>query len=102
MRAPAEARSRAPFIIACMSILAGALLCALLLNTSMVNGSFQMLSDKVELGTVAQDTQTLQTELEQARSSLPAKARALGMVESDDPVMLRLSDGAVLDAGQKP
>ncbi|ROS77206.1 hypothetical protein [Cellulomonas sp. PhB143] len=99
VRAPAASRSRVPFVVLCMSILGGALLCALLLNTSMANGSFRMLSDKVELGTVAQDTQTLQTQLEQARATLPERARALGMQEADQPVMLRLADGAVLDPG---
>ncbi|GII99462.1 hypothetical protein CLV28_2886 [Sediminihabitans luteus] len=100
VRAPEESRSRLGFLVLCMSILAGALLCALLLNTAMANGSYSMSSYQVELGRVAQDTQTLQTQVEQARSALPASARALGMVEAQHPAMLSLADGTLLGVGE--
>jgi outer membrane murein-binding lipoprotein Lpp len=105
VRAPLQARSRVPFMLLCMSILGGALLGALLLNTTMARGSYQMSELKREVAQVAQDTQTLATQVRGAESSLPERARGLGMVESQAPVMLRLSDGAVIggsEAGTQP
>jgi hypothetical protein len=88
-----------------MSILAAALLGALLLNTTMANGSYQMSKLRTEAGVLEQDTQALDAQLRAAQTSLPDRAVALGMVESDVTTMLRLSDGAVIgapEAGSTP
>jgi len=88
-----------------MSILAAALLGALLLNTTMANGSYQMSKLRTEAGVLEQDTQALDAQLRAAETSLPERAVGLGMVESDAPTMLRLSDGAVIgaqEAGSTP
>lgn len=91
---PDQVRSRGPFVILCMSILGGALLCALLLNTTMVSGSFEMRNLQRELGAVAQDTQDLQMDVDGAHASLHERATALGMVPAKDPVMVRVSESA--------
>ncbi|KZM35862.1 hypothetical protein [Oerskovia enterophila] len=105
VRAPLQVRSRIPFLVLCMSILAAALLGALLLNTTMANGSYQMSKLRTEAGVLEQDTQALDAQLRAAETSLPDRAVGLGMVESDAPTMLRLSDGAVIgapEAGSTP
>lgn len=98
VRAPLQARSRTPFIVLCMSILGAALLCALLLNTTMARGSFEVADLRQQVGQVAQDTQQLRNDVRAAEASLPERARGLGMVESEPPRMLRLSDGAAIGA----
>ncbi|WP_265523330.1 hypothetical protein [Oerskovia flava] len=100
VRAPLQSPSRIPFLVACMSILAAALLGALLLNTTMAHGSYEMSTLRWEVGQVAQDTQSLATQVRQAETGLPDRARSLGMVPSEELVMLRLSDGEVLGAAE--
>lgn len=98
VRAPLQVRSRVPFLVLCMSVLAAALLGALVLNTTMANGSYQMSELRTKAGVLEQDTQFLNSQIQAAQTSLPDRARALGMVESATPTLLRLSDGAVVGA----
>ncbi|GAA3215880.1 hypothetical protein GCM10010488_13320 [Oerskovia jenensis] len=98
MRAPLQVRSRVPFLVLCMSILGAALLGALLLNTTMAKGSYQLSALRTTAGVLEQDTQSLHSQLQAAATSLHSRALALGMVESDAPTMLRLSDGAIVGA----
>jgi outer membrane murein-binding lipoprotein Lpp len=105
VRAPLQVRSRVPFLILCMSILGFALLGALVLNTTMAKGSYQISDLRTEAGVLEQDTQALTSQLQAAKTSLPDRARALGMVESDAPTMLRLADGTIVgapEAGSAP
>jgi len=101
VRAPLQARSKVPFLVLCMSVLGAALLCALLVNTTMARNSYEMSELRREVGLVAQDTQSLQAQVDAQETALPDNARALGMVEAQDPAMLRLSDGAVLGVTQE-
>ncbi|WP_454044163.1 hypothetical protein [Cellulosimicrobium sp. Marseille-Q8652] len=101
VRAPLQARSRVPFLVLCMSLLGLALLCALLVNTTMAQNSYEMSELRREVGQVRQDTQRLQAEVWDAKAALPESARALGMVEAPSPSMVRLSDGAVLGVAEE-
>lgn len=101
VRAPLQARSRVPFLVLCMSLLGLALLCALLVNTTMAQNSYEMSELRREVGQVRQDTQRLQAEVWDAKESLPERALALGMVEAPSPSMVRLSDGVVLGVPQE-
>lgn len=98
VRAPAHARTRVPFVLACMSLLAGSLIGALLLNTSMAQGEYERFALQSRLAESAQVQQQITGELRLAESSarLAAAASALGMVPTTHGAYLRLSDGAVL------
>jgi hypothetical protein len=100
VRAPLQARSRVPFLVVCMSVLGLALLCALLVNTTMAQNSYEMSELRREVGQVSQDTQRLQALVRDQEAALPDTARSYGMVESPVPGMVRLSDGAVLGAAE--
>lgn len=100
VRAPLQVQSRVPFLVLCMSILGAALLGALLLNTTMAKGSYELSDLRTTAGVLEQDTQALTSQIQAATTSLPERARALGMVESEAPTMLRLSDGAVVGASE--
>ena len=95
--APAQARTRVPFVMLCMSMLAAALLGTLLLNTSMAQGAYQRLDLQTRLAQSAQAQQQMARELEAAASParLAEAARSLGMLPATGGY-LRLSDGAVL------
>ncbi|MEV8028941.1 hypothetical protein ACPCUX_09415 [Cellulosimicrobium sp. AB352] len=101
VRAPLQARSKVPFLVVCMSILGAALLCALLVNTTMARNSYEMSELRREVSRVAQDTQSLQLQVAEQKTALPETARGLGMVEAQDPAMVRLSDGTVLGVAQE-
>ncbi len=98
VRAPVHARTRAPFVILCMAILASALLGALVLNTSMAQGEYERYALQTRLAQSAQAQQQMRSQLEAASApaQLAASATALGMVPTASGAYLRLADGAVL------
>jgi hypothetical protein len=100
VRAPAQTRTRVPFVLVCMGILGGALLSALLLNTSMARGAYEKHDLDRELAQLSVAEQDLSAELDRrsSPSELAAAARALGMVRATSPAWLQLSDGSVLGA----
>ncbi|WP_182113645.1 MULTISPECIES: hypothetical protein [unclassified Actinotalea] len=98
VRAPAQARTRVPFVVLCMALLAASLLGALLLNTSMAQGEYERLALQQRLAESSREQERIATELRAAESStqLAAAATALGMVPTTHGAYLRLADGAVL------
>jgi hypothetical protein len=89
-----------PFILACMAILAGALLSALLLNTSMASSAYAKYDLSNKLGQLNQDALGKQADLDAKASpaQLAAAAAQLGMVPTNGTGWLRLSDGSVQGA----
>jgi hypothetical protein len=102
VRAPAHARTRVPFVVLCMAVLAASLLGALLLNTTMATGEYERLALQSRLSTSAQSQQKVEGQLELARSPerLAAAARALGMVPAAPGGYVRLTDSMVLGSPQ--
>ena len=100
VRAPAHTRTRVPFVLTCMAVLAGALLSALLLNTQMASNAYARYDLSNELGRLDQDAKDLVAELDQKSSpaELAKAAGELGMVPSEGTGWIRLSDGTVQGA----
>ncbi|MDM8085828.1 hypothetical protein QUV83_13710 [Cellulomonas cellasea] len=100
VRAPAQARTRAPFVIACMLILVAALVTALLLNTTMARGAFEKQALDTELYRLAQSEQDLAAQVDRLRSpeQLASAAQARGMVKAESTAWLFLADGTVQGA----
>lgn len=98
VRAPAQARTRVPFVLTCIATLAAALLGALLLNTSMAQGAYERYELQTRLAQSAQAQQEMRSHLEElsAPAALATAAQGLGMVPSVTGGYLRLADGAVL------
>ncbi|WP_402467970.1 hypothetical protein [Isoptericola aurantiacus] len=96
VRAPLQATSGVPFLMLCGLLLVGALLAALLLNTSMARGSYEMARLQREAGLVAQDVQEVQANLRSAEATLPDRAEDLGMVPAQEITLLSVADGAVV------
>lgn len=97
VRAPAQARSRLPFLLLCVAILGGALLGALALNTSMAITAYTITDRQVELAQLSQTEQQLQTQLEQISSPtvLAQAADKLGMVPAEGLSYITLEDGTI-------
>ncbi len=98
VRAPLQSASGVPFYVLCASILALALLAALVLNTTMARGSYEMARLQKEVGQVAQDVQERQAELRAAEASLPELAEQMGMVPAENPTMVSVATGKVVAA----
>nr|WP_129339603.1 hypothetical protein [Cellulomonas endophytica] len=98
--APLQARTRVPFVLLCMAVLGGALLAALLLNTTMATGAYEAYRLSNELGRLQQDRKDLEAELDRraAPAALADAATGLGMVPADGTGWVRLSDGWVQGA----
>lgn len=98
VRAPAHGRTRMPFVVLCMAVLAVSLLGVLLLHTAMAQGEYQRVALQRRLVDSVQGQQQIATELRSAESSarLAEAAAALGMVPTSHGAYLRLADGVVL------
>lgn len=98
VRAPAESRTRVPFLVLCVAILAAALLGALLLNTSMAQTSYAIQDRQIALARLTERVQDLQQQVEIAASPavLAQRARVAGMVPAPAPAFIRLSDGVII------
>ena len=104
VQAPAQARSRAPFVLTCIGLLAGALLGTLLLNTAMADGSYEARALQRELAAQAEVTDTLGARLDELKSpqALALRATELGMVRVSEPPVLRLSDQTIIGGAVSP
>lgn len=96
--APAQPRSRIPFVLLCMTLVAGALIGALLLNTTMARGAYQAAELESALAQLAQTEQALLAEYDElaSPSALAKRARKLGMVQDSTPAFIRLEDGKII------
>lgn len=97
VRSPGGQRSMVPFAALCLAILVGALVGALMLNTSMAATSYQMSEQRAELARLSEQTQILSTQVDQMASpaNLAAAAADLGMQRAEEPSYLTLADGSI-------
>jgi hypothetical protein len=89
---------RAPFVVLVASLLVAGLGGLLFLHTALAEDSFRLHDLQVRSALLADREQALEQQiaLEAAPSRLAARARVLGMVRSENPAFIRLSDGRIL------
>jgi hypothetical protein len=89
---------RAPFVVLLGTLLTGGLAGLLFLHTALAEDSFRLHDLKVRSAVLTDREQALEQEVALAASPrrLAARAEALGMVRSENPAFIRLSDGKVL------
>lgn len=94
VQAPAQTRSRAPFVLLCIGLLAAALLGTLVMNTVMNNEAYAARDIQIEIAREAEIADQLGEQIDALSSpqALAARATELGMVQSPNPGVLRLSD----------
>jgi len=88
------------FVTCCGVFLVLALATVLVLNTSVVNRSYEMARLQTKVQIVEQDVQTKQEQIRRAQASLPAKAQELGMVPIETMDILDVSKYAAEIANQ--
>ncbi|MEE6274052.1 hypothetical protein V2J56_11945 [Georgenia sp. MJ206] len=98
VRNPAPARSLMPYFLLCAAILLGSLVGALLLNTQMAVGAYELHDSQRELNRLVETEASLRQQVEVAGSpaTLQRSAEELGMVPADSIGFIRLADGSVL------
>ncbi len=96
--APVQPKSRIPFVLLCMALVAGALIGALILNTTMARGAYQVTELESQLAQLAQTEQALLAEFDALASprALADQAKELGMVQDSTPAFIRLQDGKII------
>ncbi len=95
LRAPAP---RAPFVLLVGGLLIAGLASLLFLHTSIAEDSFRLHDLSVRSAALADRQQALEQQIAAAAAPqrLAARAAALGMVRSENPVFIRISDGRIL------
>lgn len=103
VKPPATQRVRVPFLAICLMILGGAMLGALVLNTSMASTAYVMHSTKLELARTQQynDEQAEQVDRLSSPSRLAEKAESLGMVPQEGVTYIDLENGALIGKAGK-
>ncbi len=98
VRSPSSPRSFVPFAFLCVTILIGALLGALMLNTAMASTAYEMYDQRAELARLSEHQQTLSQQVVASGSpaTLAAAAQELGMEKAEETSYLNLSDGSIL------
>lgn len=97
VRAPAQGRSRLPFLVLCTAILGGAMLGALALNTLMATTAYTISERQVELAQLTETEQMLSDQFVNTSSptQLAAAATELGMVPAEGLSYIHLGDGTI-------
>jgi len=94
----AEKASRGVFALLVGGLLGAGLIVMLLINTSLASGAFVVSELQTQKSALTVEAQSLSKEVDAMSSpaNLEAKARALGMKPSKNPVFLNLGDGSIL------
>jgi hypothetical protein len=89
---------KAPFVVLLGALLTTGLAGLLYLHTALAEDSFRLHDLATRSAVLADQEQALEQEVAEAASPsrLAERAEALGMVRSENPAFIRLSDGAVL------
>jgi len=100
LKLPMRIGSPMMFVTVCGLILIFTLATVLILNTFVVNRSYEMARLQTKFQVVNQDVQTKQEQLRRAQAELPARAAALGMVPVDTPEIIDATKYAAEIANQ--
>lgn len=95
-RAPRPART--PFVLLVLGVLTGGLLALLVLNTTLAQNTFRLQQLQQRAATLTQQEQALRQQVaaDESPQHLAERARALGMVPSENPAFLDTRNGAIL------
>ena len=99
---PQRGGHRMPFILLLCALLGGALVCTLLISTTLAAGSYRITKLQQSVDALARQRQTLQEQVAQAQSAqvIEQRAEQLGMREAGQIRFLNLKTGKVqTDAG---
>ncbi len=95
---PALDRARGAFLLSCVVLLLAGLIALLLINTSLAQGSFRLHDLEQEQRDFVDTEQALRQDLarQAAPEVLARRAKALGMVPSDNPAFVVIPGGKIV------
>jgi outer membrane murein-binding lipoprotein Lpp len=98
------AAHRTPFVMLLCGLLGGALVSALVISTTLAEGSFQISKLQSSTSQLAKQQQTLEQEVAQAQSpqQIAQRAAQLGMRRTNEQWYIDLATGKTTDTGQAP
>lgn len=98
VRGPAQARSLAPYLVVCATILLGSLVAALLINTHMAVGAYAIHDSQRTLNRLDEAESSLVQRVEEAGApgTLQRRAEELGMEPAERVDFISLSEGRIL------
>lgn len=93
-----QARPRVFYAVVTMSVIFGIIIAQLLLSVAVSSGAYEISGLQAQNRELIRTQQSVSQDLDRLASpqNLALNAEALGMVNNNTPVYLRLSDGAVL------
>jgi len=91
LKSPLRGGSALGFIVVCGLVLIMALAGVLVLNTAVVNRSYEMARLQTKVQVLSQDVQSKQDQIRRAQAQLPQRASELGMVGIDSVEVVDVS-----------
>jgi hypothetical protein len=91
VRSPLKARASFGFLFLCAAVLVASLVVVLVLNTNVINGSYESARLQTQIRQVDQDIQTKQEMLRRTQASLPTKAAELGLVPAENAEVINIT-----------
>jgi cell division protein FtsB len=99
--ADAAAQRRMPFVLMLCGLLGGALVCALVISTTLAEGSFQITKLQDSTSALTRQRQVLEQQVAQAQSAqvIAQRASKLGLRRPDELLFLDLKTGKTTNDG---
>jgi len=91
LSSPLKAKTTFGFFMFCAAVLVSSLVAVLILNTNVINGSFESARLQKQIRQVEQDIQTKQELLSRAEADLPNKAATLGLAPAANPEVINIT-----------
>jgi hypothetical protein len=91
LTSPLRAKTSFGFFMMCAAILVSSLVVVLILNTNVINGSFESARLQKQIRQVEQDIQTKQEMLSRAEANLPNRAIELGLTPAANPEVINIT-----------
>jgi len=91
LHSPLKAKTSFGFFLLCGVVLISSLVVVLVLNTNVINGSFESARLQSQIRQVEQDIQTKQEMLRRAEANLPNKAAELGLEPAANPEVINIT-----------
>lgn len=98
VRSPAPARTLVPYLVLCVGILLGSLVAALLINTQMAVGAYEIHESQRTLNRLVESETALRQQVEETGSpaALQRRAQDLGMLPAERIEYISLGEHAIL------
>jgi len=100
VKSPLKAKSAIGFLFICGTVLVTALVAVLVLNTNVINGSFELAKLQTQIRQIDQDIQDRREQLSRAEASLSDRALELGLIPAANPEPINITNYVAAITGE--